>query len=195
MVPIRIELDDTPRVDGNEHQSSLFSGFSFESAAFVEWPMQIFAPVDWDAGSHGWRQMLRLWNSSGDSGPELSFDKSASPERLFSLAREYAIAIRDFKKFFRRRGKFIRQPHDDKKNFRRAKEEKKGKEERRCFKCGDLNHFIIDCPQHSFNDQKAFVGGFWSDSEEEDDSKKDEICLMALENNEVLSDTLYYSSS
>ncbi|GJV51128.1 hypothetical protein Tco_1446869 [Tanacetum coccineum] len=30
-------------------------------------------------------QLLR--NSSGDSGPELSFDKSASPERLFSLAR------------------------------------------------------------------------------------------------------------
>ncbi|GKF75343.1 hypothetical protein Tco_0224787, partial [Tanacetum coccineum] len=28
-----------------------------------------------------------LWNSSGDSGPNLSFDKSASSERLFSLAR------------------------------------------------------------------------------------------------------------
>ncbi|GJZ72272.1 hypothetical protein Tco_0636123 [Tanacetum coccineum] len=34
-----------------------------------------------------------------------------------------------------------------------------------------------------------------SDSEEEDDSNKDEICLMALDNNEVLSDSLYYSSS
>ncbi|GJR75789.1 hypothetical protein Tco_0088154 [Tanacetum coccineum] len=28
-----------------------------------------------------------LWNSSDDSGPNLSFDKSASPKRLFSLAR------------------------------------------------------------------------------------------------------------
>ncbi|GJR25816.1 zf-CCHC domain-containing protein [Tanacetum coccineum] len=74
-------------------------------------------------------------------------------------------------------------------------EEKKGKEERRCFKCGDPNHFISDCPKHSFNDQKAFVEGCWSDSEEEDDSKKDESCLMALDNNEVLFDTLYYSSS
>ncbi|GKF93388.1 hypothetical protein Tco_0280107, partial [Tanacetum coccineum] len=44
---------------------------------------------------------------------------------------EYAMAVRDLKKFFRRRGKFIRQPHDDKKTFRRAKEEKKGKVERR----------------------------------------------------------------
>nr|GFB20626.1 UBN2 domain-containing protein [Tanacetum cinerariifolium] len=34
---------------------------------------------------------------------------------------EYAMAVRDFKKFFRRRGKFIRQPHDDKKAFRKAK--------------------------------------------------------------------------
>ncbi|GJR33507.1 hypothetical protein Tco_1209191 [Tanacetum coccineum] len=30
---------------------------------------------------------------------------------------EYAMAVRDFKKFFRRRGKFVRQPYDDKKNF------------------------------------------------------------------------------
>ncbi|GJR76955.1 retrovirus-related pol polyprotein from transposon TNT 1-94 [Tanacetum coccineum] len=49
--------------------------------------------------------------------------------------------------------------------------------------CGDLNHFISDCPKHSFNDQKAFVVGCWSDSG--DDSKKEEICLMALDNNEV----------
>ncbi|GJS23503.1 zf-CCHC domain-containing protein [Tanacetum coccineum] len=78
---------------------------------------------------------------------------------------EYAIAVRDFKKFCRRRGKFVRQPHDDKKNFQKLKEENKWKEERRCFKCGDPNHFISDCPKHSFNDQKAFFGGCWSDSE------------------------------
>ncbi|GKC13734.1 zf-CCHC domain-containing protein [Tanacetum coccineum] len=53
---------------------------------------------------------------------------------------------------------------------------KKEKEDRRCFKCGDPNHFINDCPKHSFDDQKAFVVGCWSDSG--DDSKKEEICLM-----------------
>ncbi|GKC12865.1 zinc finger, CCHC-type containing protein, partial [Tanacetum coccineum] len=102
----------------------------------------------------------------------------------YSDDEEYAMVVMDFKKFFRRRGKFVRQQHDDKKSFRRAKEENKGKEERRCFKCGNPNHFISECPKHSFNDQKAFVGGCWSDSEEEDASKKDEICLMALDNNE-----------
>ncbi|GJY09376.1 zf-CCHC domain-containing protein [Tanacetum coccineum] len=106
---------------------------------------------------------------------------------------EYAMAVRDLKKFFRKRGKFFRQPLDDKRNFRKAKEDKKEKDDRRCFKCGDPNHFISDCPKHSFNDQKAFVVGCWSDSE--DDSKKEEICLMALDDNEVLSDTPYYSSS
>ncbi|GJX10020.1 hypothetical protein Tco_0199879 [Tanacetum coccineum] len=39
----------------------------------------------------------------------------------------------------------------------------------------------------------AFVVGCWSDSE--DDSKKEEICFMARDDNEVLSDTPYYSSS
>ncbi|GJV14762.1 zf-CCHC domain-containing protein [Tanacetum coccineum] len=72
-------------------------------------------------------------------------------------------------------------------------EDKKEKDDRRCFKCGDLNHFISDCPKHSFNDQKAFVVGCWSDSD--DDSRKEEICLMALDDNAVLSDTPYYSSS
>ncbi|GJR88374.1 putative reverse transcriptase domain-containing protein [Tanacetum coccineum] len=75
----------------------------------------------------------------------------------------------------------------------KIKEDKKEKDDRRCFKCGDINHFISDCPKHSFNDQKAFIVGCWSDSEE--DSKKDKVCLMALDNNEVLSDTPYYSSS
>ncbi|GKA41308.1 copia protein [Tanacetum coccineum] len=42
---------------------------------------------------------------------------------------EYAMAVRDFKKFFRRRGKFVHQPHDDKKNFQKIKEDKKEKED------------------------------------------------------------------
>ncbi|GKD11150.1 hypothetical protein Tco_1190835 [Tanacetum coccineum] len=98
---------------------------------------------------------------------------------------EYATAVRDFKKFFRRKGKFVRR-------FRKVKEDKKEKDDRRCFKCGDLNYFISNCPKHSFNDEKAFVVGCWGDSG--DDCKKEEICLMALDNNEVLSDTPYYSS-
>nr|GEX10607.1 hypothetical protein [Tanacetum cinerariifolium] len=59
-----------------------------------------------------------------------------------------------------------------------------GKIGARCFNFGDPNHFISNCPKHSFNDQKAFVGGCWSDNEDVDDSK-DKICLMTLDNNEI----------
>ncbi|GJV56506.1 zf-CCHC domain-containing protein [Tanacetum coccineum] len=86
----------------------------------------------------------------------LSDDDTSSSD---SNDEEYAMAVRDFKKFFRRRGKFVRQPYDDKKNFRKIKEERR--EDRRCFKCGDPNHFISDCPKNSFGDQKAFLLECW----------------------------------
>nr|GEV91253.1 hypothetical protein [Tanacetum cinerariifolium] len=68
--------------------------------------------------------------------------------------------------------------NDEEYAMAKAKEDKKEKVDQRCFKGGDPNHFISYYPKHSFNDQKAFVIGCWSDSE--DDSKKEEICLMAL---------------
>ncbi|GJW69607.1 zf-CCHC domain-containing protein [Tanacetum coccineum] len=118
----------------------------------------------------------------------LKAKKVSSDEEVSCLDsddEEYAITVRDLKNFFRRRGKFVRQPHNDKKTFRRVKEEKKGKEEGRCFKCSDPNHFISDCPKHSYNDQKAFVGCCWSNSDKDDVPKEDEICLMAYDSNEV----------
>ncbi|GJV25372.1 hypothetical protein Tco_1378067 [Tanacetum coccineum] len=80
---------------------------------------------------------------------------------------EYAMAVRDFKKFFKRRGRF----------------------------CGDPNHLVGECPKLSrYQNQKAFVGGSWSDSDEDEDEKtNDEKCLMAKASNEVLSETEYFS--
>ncbi|GKB97078.1 hypothetical protein Tco_0983215 [Tanacetum coccineum] len=71
---------------------------------------------------------------------------------------EYAMAVREFKKFFRLRRKFVRQPHDDKKNFRKIKEDKRRKK-------------IVDAS---------------NTSNSEEDSKMEEICLLALDNNEVM---------
>ncbi|GJZ44153.1 hypothetical protein Tco_0591408 [Tanacetum coccineum] len=42
---------------------------------------------------------------------------------------EYAMAVRDFKKFFKRRGRFVRQPHEERKSFQRNKDDKNGKGE------------------------------------------------------------------
>ncbi|GJZ75086.1 hypothetical protein Tco_0639551, partial [Tanacetum coccineum] len=61
---------------------------------------------------------------------------------------EYAMAVRDFKKFFKRRDK----------------------------------------------NQRAFVGGSWSDSGEEDDEKvNNEMCLVAQSSSEVCSESSYFS--
>ncbi|GKC76761.1 zf-CCHC domain-containing protein, partial [Tanacetum coccineum] len=61
---------------------------------------------------------------------------------------EYAMAVRDFKKFFKRRGRFVRQPCDERKSFQRNKDDKNGKSERKCFRCGDPNHLIRQCPNY-----------------------------------------------
>nr|GEX57974.1 serine/threonine protein kinase SRPK1 [Tanacetum cinerariifolium] len=106
-----------------------------------------------------------------------------------SKDEEYAMSVRDFKKFFKRRGRFVRQPHDERKSSRRNKDDKNDKSKRKCFKCGDPNHLIRECPKISRNhNQRAYVRGSWSDSDEEGEEKTNEKCLMAKASNEVSSE-------
>ncbi|GJZ87429.1 zf-CCHC domain-containing protein [Tanacetum coccineum] len=97
-----------------------------------------------------------------------SCDEESSTSR--SEDEEYAMAVRDFKKFFKRRG-------------------------RKCLRCGDPNHLIGECPKPPKDkNQRAFIGGSWSDSGEEYDEKaKDETCLVAQASDEVCSDSSYFS--
>ncbi|GKD61885.1 zf-CCHC domain-containing protein [Tanacetum coccineum] len=103
--------------------------------------------------------------------------KKESSDEEFSTSssedEEYAMAVRDFKKFFKRRT---------------------GKNNIKCFRCGDPNHLIGECPKSSKDkNQKAFVGGSWSDSGEEDDEKvKDETCLVAHASSDVYSESSYF---
>ncbi|GKG20861.1 hypothetical protein Tco_0380662, partial [Tanacetum coccineum] len=81
----------------------------------------------------------------------LKAKKESSDEECFtsrSEDEEYIMAVRDFKKFFKRR----------------------------------------ECPKPPKDkNQRAFVGGSWSDSGEEDNEKvKDETCLVAQASSEVL---------
>nr|GEY35001.1 hypothetical protein [Tanacetum cinerariifolium] len=83
-----------------------------------------------------------------------------------SKDEKYAMAVKDFKKLFKRRGR-----------------------------CGDPNHLVTECPKPPKDkNQRAFVRGSWSDSSEEDNEKdKDETCLVAQASNEVLTESSYFS--
>nr|GFA81235.1 alpha/beta hydrolases superfamily protein [Tanacetum cinerariifolium] len=113
-----------------------------------------------------------------------SSDEECSTFR--SEDEENTMAVRDFKKFFKRRGRFVRQLGNDKKTFQRSRDDKNRKSDRKCFRCGNLNNLIGECPKPPKDkNQRAFVGGSCSDSGEEDDEKaKDETCLVAQASND-----------
>nr|GEY88929.1 zf-CCHC domain-containing protein/UBN2 domain-containing protein [Tanacetum cinerariifolium] len=93
----------------------------------------------------------------------LKAKKESSDEECLTFGSEdekYAMAVRDFKKFFKRRCRFTRQPRNDKKTFKRSHDDKNGKSDRKCFRCGDPKHLIGECPKPPKDkNQRAFVGG------------------------------------
>nr|GEU68865.1 reverse transcriptase domain-containing protein [Tanacetum cinerariifolium] len=112
-----------------------------------------------------WREKVTAIEESKDLSRRAyrqSKTKKESSDDETSTSRsddeEYAMAVRKFKNFFRREGKFVRQPREEKKSFRQ-RDEKKREEDQKCFKCGDPNHLIGDCPKPPRNkDKKAFIG-------------------------------------
>ncbi|GJZ13584.1 retrovirus-related pol polyprotein from transposon TNT 1-94 [Tanacetum coccineum] len=93
----------------------------------------------------------------------LKAKKESSDEECSTFGseyEEYAMEVRDFKKFFKRRGRFVRQPRNDKKAFQRSRDDKNSKGDRKCFRCEDPNHLIGECPKPPKDkNQRAFVRG------------------------------------
>nr|GEV69279.1 alpha/beta hydrolases superfamily protein [Tanacetum cinerariifolium] len=121
---------------------------------------------------------------------DLKAKKESSDEECSNFSskdEEYAMDVREFKKFFKRRGRFVRQPQHDKKTFQRSRDDKNGKSNRKCFICSDPNHLIGECPKpQKDKNQRAFVRGSWRDSGEEDNEKvKDETFLVAHASSEI----------
>ncbi|GKA15776.1 hypothetical protein Tco_0695523 [Tanacetum coccineum] len=59
----------------------------------------------------------------------LKAKKESSDEECSNFGsedEEYAMAVRDFRKFFKRRGRFVRQPRNDKNIFQRSRDDKNG---------------------------------------------------------------------
>ncbi|GJY31553.1 retrovirus-related pol polyprotein from transposon TNT 1-94, partial [Tanacetum coccineum] len=120
----------------------------------------------------------------------LKAKKESSNEECLTFGsedEEYVMAVRNFKKFFKRKGMFVRQPRTVKKTFQRIRDDTSDKSERKIFRCRDPNHLIGEClkPQKDKN-HRAFIGGSWSDNSEEDEEKaKDKTCLVAQASNEI----------
>ncbi|GJT16108.1 zf-CCHC domain-containing protein, partial [Tanacetum coccineum] len=91
---------------------------------------------------------------------EVSDEDNSSSD---SEDEEYAMAVKEFKKFFKRRGRFVRQPRGDRKTFQRSRNDGYGKSKRKCFRCGDPNHLIGKCSKPpKNNDQKSI---YWEEHE------------------------------
>nr|GFD18384.1 alpha/beta hydrolases superfamily protein [Tanacetum cinerariifolium] len=77
--------------------------------------------------------------------------------------------------------------------IQRSRDDKNSKSDRKCFRCGDRNHLIGEFPKPPKDkNQRAFVGGSWSDNGEEDDEKvKYETYLVAQASSDVYSESSF----
>ncbi|GKB10817.1 zf-CCHC domain-containing protein [Tanacetum coccineum] len=161
----------------------------FLRALHPEWRAKVIAIEESkDLTSLSLDELIRNLKAKKESSDEECSTSGSEDE-------EYAMAVRDFKKFFNKRGRFVRQPQNDKKTYQRNRDDKNGKSDRKCFRCGNPNHLIRECPKPlKDKNQRAFVRGSWSDSGEEDDEKvKEETCLVTHASSEVCSKSSYFS--
>ncbi|GJW44652.1 retrovirus-related pol polyprotein from transposon TNT 1-94 [Tanacetum coccineum] len=124
----------------NEGYSSKNYVRKFLMALHPKWRAKMIIKKDSEiVKAKGERKSLALKAKKESSDEECSTSESED--------EEYAMAVRDFKKFFKRR----------------------------------------ECPKPPKDkNQRAFIGGSWSDSGEEDDEKvKDETCLVVQASNEI----------
>ncbi|GJX22831.1 hypothetical protein Tco_0227276 [Tanacetum coccineum] len=88
---------------------------------------------------------------------------------------EYAMAVRDFKKFFKRRGRFVRQPRNDKKTFQRSRDDKKDDEKVKDETCLVAHASSEVCSESSyFSDENSSIDDLALDNE------YDKLCKMSL---------------
>ncbi|GKB85291.1 hypothetical protein Tco_0957563, partial [Tanacetum coccineum] len=150
----------------------------FLRALHPKWRAKLMASLDELIGNLKVHEMIikkdsKIVKAKGESKTlALKAKKEYSDEESLTFGsedEEYAMTVRDFKKFFKRRGRFMRQPRNAKKTFQRSRDDKNGKSDRKYFRCRDPNNLIRECPKPPKDkNQREFVKGSWSDGGEED---------------------------
>ncbi|GJX32802.1 zf-CCHC domain-containing protein [Tanacetum coccineum] len=106
-------------------------------------------------------------------------------------AETFNLLARNFRKFFRKGNQFGRRNRfgNDGNRFSKGcgnrfgnKGCERSKQKEACYNCGTEGHFVSEFRKPKEN--KAFIRGAWSDSEDGDEHKNDATCLM--ENEELL---------
>ncbi|GJZ63615.1 zf-CCHC domain-containing protein [Tanacetum coccineum] len=109
-------------------------------------------------------------------------------------AEVFNLLARNFRKFFCKGNQFGRDNGFDNRANRFGKgrgnsfENKGGensKQKGACYNSGIEGHFASEC--RKLKDNKAFMGGAWSDSEDGDEHQNDATCFMAIDSNDVVS--------
>ncbi|GJZ74067.1 hypothetical protein Tco_0638213 [Tanacetum coccineum] len=77
-------------------------------------------------------------------------DRSSSD----SEDEEYVMAVKEFKKFFKRRGRFVRQPQGDRKTFQRSRNDGYGKV-KKCFLDVVIHITLLENVQKPAKEQRS----------------------------------------
>ncbi|GJS19372.1 retrovirus-related pol polyprotein from transposon TNT 1-94 [Tanacetum coccineum] len=152
------------------------------------------------------RKFLRAlhpkWRAKVTAIKELKYLSSLALDELIENLKVHEVVIKKDSEIYRGKKERIKsialkakkESNDDETSTSRRDDEEYAMVIRNFKRCGDPNHLIGDYPKPSRNkDQKAFIGGSWSDSENDaEDKTNDETCLMAQSSNEVTLNSSYY---
>ncbi|GJV80764.1 hypothetical protein Tco_1516634 [Tanacetum coccineum] len=92
---------------------------------------------------------------------------------------EYAMTVRDFKKFFKRRGRFVRQPRNDKKTFQRSRDDTTETDKsKRSALDAEIQIILLDNvqkPRETRTKSPCSLMFSWSDIGEENGNSKSDV--------------------